>query len=128
MKKIFLVLTLLVVSLMADVKWMSYDDAIDEAKKSDKLVMVMLSREGCPACEYMEDIVLKDKAVQAELAKDFLAVHLDIHNDFLPSGMTYIGTPTFHFLNKHEMKKGRIDGGANVKDFMQELQNAKANR
>jgi thiol:disulfide interchange protein len=127
MKKIVAGLGLLACTLFADLKWVEFDAALEEAQKTNKLVMVMLSREDCPACEYMKDIVFEDAKVESEIAQNFIPVYLDIHNDFIPDGLPYIGTPTFHFMNAHEIKKGRIDGGMNVKDFMQELENAKAN-
>lgn len=126
MKKLLLSFLFITTALFADLSWVEFDDAIEESKKTNKLVMVMLSREGCPACEYMEDIVFNDKKVIAEIEENFIPVLIDINNDFIPDGLPYIGTPTFHFMNQYEIKKGRIDGGANVKDFMQELEDAKA--
>ncbi|MBU0720643.1 thioredoxin family protein [bacterium] len=127
MSKIILIASLLVSSLFAEIHWMKYDDAIEKAKKENKIVMVMLSREDCPTCEYMDDIVFEDDNVVNEFNKDFLGVHLDIHNDFIPEGLTYIGTPTFHFLNKSERRLDRIDGGANARDFRDKLKEVKAN-
>lgn len=121
MRKIALLIMVIGSLLYGDLKWVEFDDAIEEAKKSDKIVMVMLSREGCPACEYMQDIVFEEGDVVEKLQKDFIAVYIDIHKDFLPSDLSYIGTPTFHFINKNGSKVGRIDGGRNQKDFMEEL-------
>lgn len=128
MKKIFLIISILVTSLFAEIEWMKYDDAIAKAKKENKLVMIMLSREGCPACEYMKDIVFEDENVLSEFNKDFIGVHLDINEDYVPEEFTYIGTPTFHFLNKFERKIDRIDGGKNVKDFTIKMREVKANK
>ncbi|MBU1658135.1 thioredoxin family protein [bacterium] len=125
MKKIFLIISLLASSLFAEIVWLKYDDAVEQVKKNNKIIMVMLSREDCPTCEYMEDIVFEDKKVLEEFNKDFIGVHLDIHNDFIPEGLTYIGTPTFHFLNKFERRLDRLDGGANAKDFMDKLKEVK---
>jgi len=118
MKKILLILSLLFSSLFADLDWESYDDALRLAEKENKLVMVMLSREGCPACEYMIDVVFEQENVTKEVYEKFIPVQLDIHKDFIPSGLTYIGTPTFHFINSHEAKVERIDGGVNAKEFL----------
>lgn len=128
MKKIVLALALLGSTLFADIKWVGFDDAIEVAKENGKIVMVMLGREECPACEYMKDIVFKDTKVKAEIAENFIPVYLDIHNDFIPDGLPYIGTPTFHFMNEYQIKKGRIDGGVNVADFMQEIEKVKAKK
>ena len=122
MKKILFLALFAISSLFADLKWVKYNAALEEAKKSDKLIMVMLSRKDCPACEYMQDIVFYDKNVAAKVNENFISVYIDIDNDRIPNGLNYIGTPTFHFLNQYEIKKHRIDGGMNVKDFTQEIQ------
>ena len=122
MKKIILIITLLVSSLFAEMKWVEYDDALETAQKENKFIMVMLSRENCGTCEYMEDVVFDDDAVVSEVLKDFIPVHIDIYKGFIPNDdLSYIGTPTFHFLNKDEKKIGRIDGGVNKKDFYNKL-------
>lgn len=126
MRKIFLILSILATSLFAEIEWMKYDDAMKKANEENKFVMIMLSREGCPACEYMKDIVFEDDNVIIEFDLDFIGVHLDIHNDYIPEEFGYIGTPTFHFLNKHERKIDRIDGGVNVRDFTTKMREVKS--
>lgn len=119
MGKIILALSLLASCALAELKWApSYDAALVQAKKEKKKVMVMLSKEGCPACEYMMDIVFEEKMVVSEVEKSYVPVHIDVHNDFVPEGLGYIGTPTFHFLDASGKKLGRYDGGANVPTFM----------
>lgn len=119
MKKSIALLALLSVSALAEIKWASsYDAALERAKKEKKMVMVMLSREECPACEYMNDIVFEEKVVEDEINKKFVPVHIDIHKDFVPDGLGYIGTPTFHFVDAKGKKLGRYDGGANVPTFL----------
>jgi len=126
MKKVLLTTLLLVGSLFGDLLWLDYDDAVEKAQKSNKVVMVMLTQKGCPACEYMEDIVFKDKKVEAELAKNFLVVHTDIYTGFVEDGMSYAGTPTFYFLDKNEKTLKRFSGGLNVRDFTETLNLVKA--
>lgn len=119
MGKIVLFLSVLASIAFADLKWASsYDAALVQAKKEKKNVMVMLSRENCPACEYMSDVVFEEKMVASEIAKSYVPVHIDIHNDFIPDGLGYMGTPTFHFLDANGKKIGRYDGAANVPSFM----------
>jgi thioredoxin-related protein len=119
MGKIVLLVSLLATFALAELKWApSYDAALVQAAKEKKRVMVMLSREGCPACEYMEDIVFQEKIVVNEIHKNFVPVHIDIHKDFIPEGLGYVGTPTFHFLDPKGKKIGRHDGGENVPNFM----------
>ena len=121
MKKIFLLFTLFTGLLFAEMEWTDYDDALEKAEKENKVVMVMLSREGCAGCEYMKDIVFMDTKILEQFNKDFIAVHIDIQQDFIPDGLTFIGTPTFHFIDKDEKRIDRIDGGVNAKDFANKL-------
>lgn len=126
MKKIIALLALTTSLLMAELNWAdSYDAAREQAAKEGKLVMVMLSSEGCPACEYMKDIVFDEDSVIDELHMSFVPVMVDIHNDFVPSGMGYIGTPTFHFVTADGKKVGRLDGGANIPDFTAKMREVK---
>ncbi len=126
MNKIVLALSLIASCALAEIKWApSYDAALVQAKKEKKNVMVMLSKEGCPACEYMNDIVFEESAVENEINKKFVPVHLDIHKDFIPEGLGYIGTPTFHFLNAKGEKLKRHDGGANIPTFLGILNSVK---
>ncbi|NCO02221.1 MAG: DUF255 domain-containing protein [Epsilonproteobacteria bacterium] len=121
MKKIVLLLTLLTSSVFGEISWMKYKDAIAQAKAEKKIVMVMLSREGCQTCEYMKDIVFENEKVMAAFEKNFLGVYIDIHDDYIPNDLSYMGTPTFHFLNGFERKLDRIDGGVNSLEFIEKL-------
>lgn len=119
MGKIILALSLMASFAYAELKWASsYEAALTQAKKEKKKVMLMLSRENCPACEYMSDIVFEENAVINEVHKSFIPVHIDIHNDFIPEGLGYMGTPTFHFLDANGKKIGRYDGAANIPSFI----------
>ncbi len=126
MTKSVLLSLILISSAMGEVKWASsYTAALSQAAKEKKNVMVMLSKEDCPACEYMESVVFEEGVVETTIAKNFVAVHLDIHNNTLPAGMGYIGTPTFYFLNAKGEKVKRYDGAANIPTFMGVLNSAK---
>jgi len=126
MGRFILALSLIAVSAMAELKWAaSYDAAFAQAKKEKKNVMVMLSKEDCPACEYMNDIVFEEKMVMDDVHKNFVPVHLDIHNDFIPDGLSYIGTPTFYFLDVKGKKLERHDGAANIPTFLGILRKVK---
>ena len=124
--KLLVTMVLLISSLFADITWYDYDDAIEKAQKEEKIVLVMLSREGCAACEYMKNIVFKNSNVIATLNRDYIFVHVDIHKDFVPDNMPYIGTPTFYFVDKNEKKLDKISGGKNAKSFMKKLTEVKA--
>jgi len=122
MKKIVIVLLLLASSVFAEVEWDDMFDAYDDAKASNKIVMVMLSREGCPGCEYMKSVVFEDKQVNKLLKEGFIAVELDVQQDFVPQDLEYFATPTFYFLDADEKILKRINGGEQIKKFIKSLE------
>jgi thioredoxin-related protein len=129
MKKILLLVLFLASSLFADIKWHGYDEGMALAKKdTTKIVMVMLEHEGCSSCAYMEGVVFKDARVQKVINKDFIAVDVDTENDFIPDGMSYIGTPTFYFMNANAKVLYKLQGAYHVPDFLGILQKVKAKR
>jgi len=126
MNKIILLISLLATTLFAELDWAcSYEKALEKAEKSNKLVMLMLSKEDCDACWYMENIVFKDDNVVDEIDASFISYYIDIGASIPPNGLTYIGTPTFHFLTADGKKVDRFDGAANVKDFMDVIERVK---
>ena len=128
MKKIVVLLSLLVASLFADVKYIDIFDAYDKAAAEKKTVMVMLSKEGCPGCAYMENVVFKNGDVEKYLKKNFVIAHVDIDKDGLPDGMDYFATPTFYFQNADEKILKRLNGGENAKDFLETLKKVRATK
>ena len=126
MKKIILILLFVGTSLIAELNWIDdLDDAYDVAQEEHKIVFVILSQKGCPACNYMKDTVLKNKDVIKEFNKDFVAVHLDIHHDAVPLELEHFVTPTLYFLNADEEILFRINGYKNDKEFLEELDTVK---
>jgi thioredoxin-related protein len=123
MKNIFASLLLLVVSVFAEQDWLrSYEQGKIQALQENKLVLVMLSKEGCDACWYMENIVFEDSAINAVLKKNFVPVYLDIHEDSVPEQFKYVGTPAFYFTDAQGNKIGHVlNGASNVKDFMSRI-------
>ena len=123
MKKIVLIILFLVSSVFADINWVEdIDDAYEIAAKENKKVMVMLSKEGCSACDYMKGIVFKDKNFSNRFNRGLVAVHIDIYKDFMPDGLEFFATPTFYFLDANEKIIHRINGAHNSKDFSEELE------
>jgi len=112
---------LLSLSLYANTTWIdSLDEAKINAKKENKHIMVMLSKDACDACWYMENIVFDDNKVKELLSSNFVLVYLDIHQDKIPSEFKYVGTPTFYFLDAQGNKlRFRVNGVKNAKEFTQ---------
>lgn len=112
-------------TLMAELKWAeSYEMGFKTAQSSHKNVMVMLSKEDCPACWYMENVVFENDGLVDELENDFVVIHLDIHKDDT-QGLNYIGTPTIYFISTTKKQLGRIDGAANIKEFTKAMREAR---
>ena len=103
--------------LSADPNWASgYNSALEKAQKENKGLMVLLSQEKCDACWYMENIVLGDDELVAQIENRFIPLYLDIHNDDL-HGLTFRGTPTLYFLTNREEKIERLEGVYNIKEL-----------
>lgn len=127
MKKIILILFLVGSSLFADLIWNhDIEEGYDKAEKEHKVIFVILSQKGCPACKYMQNVVLKNKNVVKALEKDFVTVHLDIHTDDVPLALEHFVTPTLYFVDSEEKVLHRVDGYENAKDLLEELENVKA--
>lgn len=120
MKRLLLTLFLLLNSLYA-MEWMSYDEAITKAKQEDKVVMVMLGRTTCGVCNYMKKVVFHDKKVIKKLDAKFISVYVELDFDDIPNGFTYVGTPTFYFVDKNQKVLSRFDGGKTVPSFLTAL-------
>jgi len=125
-KKILLTLLFIVNAHATQLNWISdLDDVYDIADKEHKIVFVILSQKGCPACKYMKNTVLKNKDVIKEFNKNFIGVHLDIHHDSVPLELEHFVTPTLFFLNADEEILYRINGYKNEKEFLDELDTVK---
>ncbi len=111
------------VSLFAQPEWMdSLDEAQEKALSEDKLIMLMLSREACNACWYMENIVFEEKSVNMFIQKKFVPVYLNVQSDDIPDRFPYVGTPTFYFMDgKGNIIGKRLSGALNTKEFIAKL-------
>ena len=121
MKKLLLSLLFVFTSLHAEVEWFEYEKALELAKDEKKHVMVMLGRSTCSVCKYMKTVVFQDKNVIKKLEERFISVYLEVDFDDIPKEFTYVGTPTFHFVDKNEKILYRFDGGKRVSGFLKAL-------
>lgn len=117
MKSFLLLFFLTATLLFGAPNWApGYAEAFEKATKEDKGVMIMLSKENCNACWYMENIVFEDAALVEELEKHFIPLYLDVHDDDI-HGLTYIGTPTFYFMTNGGETIKRLVGVYNIKEM-----------
>lgn len=100
--------------------------AKEKAVQDNKSILIMLTQEGCPTCEYMEEVAFDDANLVSYLNANFILVKLDINNDKIPPYIKAYGTPTFYILNQHGEKIGRqIVGGGTAEAFLKLLQSYK---
>jgi len=128
MKRVLFTLVIFATSLIADVKFTHIFDIYDIAKEENKLVIIMLSREGCPGCEHMQDVVLKDIGVSEFISKNYIIANMDVYEEAVPEELEYFGTPTFYFLDAEENILKRVNGGENAKKFLQTLKEVQATK
>lgn len=110
-------------SLFADLDWAeSYKEALDQAKKEHKKVLIMFSKEDCKACNKMKTEVYSDPEVSEYISTFFIPVEIDTEYD-RREGYKVYGTPTYYFLDSNGEQIGRMMvGGADAKTFLKKLQ------
>ncbi len=99
----------------------NFKNALQKAKKQNKEVMMMYSAKWCPECNYMKEVVFKDKKVSKYIQKNFIFLSLDIQNDKLPKGFDYVGIPTFFFIKDNAKLSDKIIGGDRADRFLKKL-------
>jgi len=121
--KFFILIFATLLSLNASKVQFEHDfhKALQKANKQNKEVMMMYSAVWCPECNYMKDVVFKDKKIAHYTQKHFVVLTLDIQKDKLPKGFEYIGIPTFFFINKNAKLEDKIIGGDSADRFLLKL-------
>lgn len=105
----------------------SLEQAKQEAQREEKPLLVMFTQVGCPACEYMKDVVFEDEILSSYMFTQFVLVELDINTQSIPQGLKVYGTPTFYVLKANGEKVGRqFVGGAKAPAFLKILKEYKA--
>ena len=99
----------------------NYKAALQKAKQEHKHVMMLYSATWCPECNYMKEVVFKDKNVASYLQSNYVVVSLDIDKDNLPKGFDYNGIPTFFFTTANGEKIATIEGGNKANKFLTQL-------
>ncbi len=105
-----------------------YDIALKKAKKEDKILLLMISREDCPMCIFMKNHTLENESVGEFIEMNF--VFAEVKPENIPSRFKVFGTPTFYFIDPKTGKKiGRqLIGGAKAPAFLEKLKEYKRKR
>jgi len=102
MKYIFIVLFLGVSIYAQDLGWShDYKETLQKAKKSGKLVYVLLTSDSCRWCRKFESTTLQDKDIQKRLYKEFEVVHLSRDSDFIPEKFELRPVPRHYFVDEN---------------------------
>ncbi len=99
----------------------NFSKALQKAKEQNKEVMMMYSATWCPECDYMKEVVFKNKKVSTYIQKYFIVLSLDVQKDTLPKGFEYPGIPVFFFIDVNSKEKSKIIGGSKANIFLQKL-------
>ena len=119
MSKLLTVLYIASLLHLEAVEWLSLEEGLDKAKKSDKLIMIDVIRDRCHFCSDMDKNVFKDKKISLWVGSCFIPVKLNLSQQKLPDGLKVEVTPTFFFMNKKMELVKKIQGSWNKKDFKQ---------
>jgi uncharacterized protein YyaL (SSP411 family) len=99
MKKIILILLFSTIMFANNINWVyDFDEAKALAKEENKIVMMFISMQTCPVCEFMKEKVFTVKEIQDYLNKNMVMLHVDLDMDEVPMGLECIGTPTTYFI------------------------------
>lgn len=98
-----------------------FNKALQKAKHQNKEIMMVYSAVWCPECNYMKDVVFKDKKVVDYIQQHYIVLTLDIQKDKLPEGFDYIGIPTFFLIDKNGKQRHKIIGGDKAEKFLKRL-------
>jgi thioredoxin-related protein len=96
------------------------------AQKENKRVLLMYTQQGCPACEYMKNIVFENQEVEDYLNAYYKVAVVDVYRDGMIKGYRAFGTPNLFFLDSkgNELVR-KVVGGMSVDDFLQKLRSIK---
>lgn len=120
-----LIAILFSISLFADVKLKTYEEALKEAQTTNKLIAMTIVSSSCPWCHKFLRETIKDKSIENTLNKDFVYVVLNKDITTLPEGITARLVPTTFFLDKTGQKLiPPAIGFWNTEDFESYLRDA----
>jgi thiol:disulfide interchange protein len=84
----------------ANIHWPSnYQNALQEAKKKDKLVYVFITSDSCRWCRKFEATVLQDKGVKQRLKNEFISIHMSRDKVKIPKQFETTPVPRHYFVN-----------------------------
>ncbi|MRI83528.1 MAG: thioredoxin family protein [Nitratiruptor sp.] len=126
MKAMFILWLLSLWLVGADFEWYGYQEGLAQAKADNKPILLMITQEGCSACDYMEDVAFEEEALVDFIEYNFIPIQLTIQ-EAKALGYRVYGTPTFYFLRSDGSPIGRgLVGAAPAKIFLKKLEEIKS--
>lgn len=96
----------------------SYDEALGEAKRLRKPVLLQFEREDCVGCQKLYAHTYTDPWVEKELASHFIPLKLNIRKDRrIRAQYSAVWTPSFYFLDYMGRSHHSLAGYVNAEDF-----------
>jgi thiol:disulfide interchange protein len=115
------VFLVLVTTLRAEAPFVdeSYDQAMKDAGKSGKLVMIDFFATWCAPCKVMDKNTWPDKNVQAFVAEHAIALRMDAEKETGVAGKYNVEAyPTIVFIKPDGSEAGRIVGLVEPEEFL----------
>ncbi len=123
--RVALIAALFCISLFADVKLKTYEEALKEAQAANKIVALTVVSSSCPWCHKLLRETIKDKSIESALNRDFVYVTINKDITALPNGIVARLVPTTFFLDKNGQKLiSPAIGFWNAEDFGSYLNDA----
>ena len=107
-----------------------YNTALAQAKKENKVLVMVLGADYCPWCRKFENKTLNSKLVKPSLEKEVITLLVDkkFDRESFPNKFTTQYTPRVFFINpSNEDILHDTFGYIKKKDFLKDLQKAKNN-
>lgn len=106
-----------------DTDGISYKTALENAKKENKPVFVMLYADWCPHCNQMKKEVFSDSSVMDFLHKNYICIWKNIEKEegiSLKNKFSTKSLPTFLFLDSNETLLYALKGELKTPEFLTE--------
>lgn len=120
MKKILLLLLFTVWSFGGQVFY-NYEKAVEEAKKQNKLLMVVMEQEHCPWCHRFKERTLKSAPVETAIEEHFILTYLDKNDENTPKFLAVPITPVTLMLDRKNNVIHETIGYVNKNQFMENI-------
>ncbi|MBL7108517.1 MAG: DUF255 domain-containing protein [Candidatus Cloacimonetes bacterium] len=108
-----------------EIEWLiSFPEAIEQADKSSKIIMIDFTAEWCSWCKKMDETTFQDSNVIQLLNEKFIPTKLDVdlpQNKEIPKLFNVKGYPTTLFINADSSEVNRIGGYLPGKDFFEKV-------